>query len=134
MTLKFLGATLLCATAVICLPAGAGRAQDKGLSPNNKGLSPDESVEINHADPGAGDEKTPPADHDPKPKVAARDSMMSHNKAVPIASPAVKQKPGGQKPAERKTSPNPEEQEDPLSFNFLYYVIQKFKISDLIDE
>lgn len=33
-----------------------------------------------------------------------------------------------------KPSGKPKDEEDPLSFNFLYYIIQKFKVSDLIDQ
>ena len=33
------------------------------------------------------------------------------------------------KPAEK----TPKEEEDPLSFNFLYYIIEKFKLSDIIE-
>ena len=39
------------------------------------------------------------------------------------------------KPADSgKPSGKPKNEEDPLSFNFLYYIIQKFKVSDLIDQ
>jgi hypothetical protein len=46
----------------------------------------------------------------------------------------------GQKSAKSKTgdgSKNPAarpEEEDALSFNFLYYIIQKFKISDIVEQ
>lgn len=33
-----------------------------------------------------------------------------------------------------KPSGKPRNEEDPLSFNFLYYIIQKFKASDIIDQ
>jgi hypothetical protein len=33
-----------------------------------------------------------------------------------------------------KPSGKPKDEEDPLSFNFLYYIIQKFKVSDIIDQ
>jgi hypothetical protein len=32
-----------------------------------------------------------------------------------------------------KTNPEKDEDEDALSFNFLYYIIQKFKYSDIVD-
>ncbi len=35
---------------------------------------------------------------------------------------------GPTKPSSEKT------EEDPLSFNFLYFIIQKFKISDIVDD
>jgi hypothetical protein len=38
------------------------------------------------------------------------------------------------KPAKSKTDKtNPDKEEDAMSFNFLYYIIQKFKISDIVD-
>ena len=41
----------------------------------------------------------------------------------------LKNKPeGATKPSSEKT------EEDPLSFNFLYFIIQKFKISDIVDD
>jgi len=33
-----------------------------------------------------------------------------------------------------KPSPNDKTEEDPLSFNFIYFIIQKFKISDIVDD
>lgn len=33
-----------------------------------------------------------------------------------------------------KPAGKPRNEEDPLSFNFLYYIIQKFKASDIIDQ
>jgi hypothetical protein len=37
------------------------------------------------------------------------------------------------KPAAKNDSQNTKENADPLNFNFLYYVIQKFKSSDILD-
>ncbi|MCX8490668.1 MAG: hypothetical protein ORN54_06330 [Cyclobacteriaceae bacterium] len=38
------------------------------------------------------------------------------------------------KSAKSKTDKtNPDKEEDAMSFNFLYYIIQKFKISDIVD-
>jgi hypothetical protein len=33
-----------------------------------------------------------------------------------------------------KSSPNDKTEEDPLSFNVIYFIIQKFKISDIVDD
>ncbi|HEV8512578.1 MAG TPA: hypothetical protein VGQ59_04860 [Cyclobacteriaceae bacterium] len=33
-----------------------------------------------------------------------------------------------------KPSPNDKTEEDPLSFNFIYFIIQKFKTSDIVDD
>ena len=32
-----------------------------------------------------------------------------------------------------KAAEKPEKEEDPLSFNFLYYIIEKFKLSDIME-
>jgi len=37
-------------------------------------------------------------------------------------------------PAKPKSGPQHKSEEDALSFNFLYFIIQKFKISDIIDQ
>jgi|SRR5688572_4954465 len=49
-------------------------------------------------------------------KEAARDSVQ-----VKITKPAT------------KTTEKDQKEEDPLSFNFLYYIIEKFKLSDIIE-
>jgi hypothetical protein len=33
----------------------------------------------------------------------------------------------------QKAAEKPEKEEDPLSFNFLYYIIEKFKLSDIME-
>jgi len=38
------------------------------------------------------------------------------------------------KAGESAKAGKPKNEEDPLSFNFLYYIIQKFKVSDIIDQ
>jgi hypothetical protein len=50
------------------------------------------------------------------PKEAVRDSVQ-----VKITKPAS------------KSSEKEQKEEDPLSFNFLYYIIEKFKLSDIIE-
>ncbi len=51
---------------------------------------------------------------------------------VEVASP---NKPATKaKSSEAVKSGNSKEEEDALSFNFLYYIIQKFKYSDLLDQ
>lgn len=45
-------------------------------------------------------------------------------------STASKSKPN----EEGKSRNNAKKEEDALSFNFLYYIIQKFKISDIVDQ
>ncbi|MBX2941065.1 MAG: hypothetical protein KF860_01860 [Cyclobacteriaceae bacterium] len=38
------------------------------------------------------------------------------------------------KPKANRKSSVEKKEEDPLSFNFLYYIIQKYKISDIVDQ
>jgi hypothetical protein len=57
----------------------------------------------------------------PKPTVApvkesTRDSIQVKTSIKPV-----------------KTPEKPQKEEDPLSFNFLYYIIEKFKLSDMIE-
>ncbi len=58
----------------------------------------------------------------------SRDTTQVIQRIVPV-TPVRTTKPDTQK-ANRKEK----EEEDALSFNFLYYMIQKFKMSDLIDQ
>jgi hypothetical protein len=55
-----------------------------------------------------------------------KSSPAHSTKEVPASVKTSKQK-------SDKTNPEKEE-EDALSFNFLFYIIQKFKISDIVDE
>ncbi len=55
-------------------------------------------------------------------KASKKDSVQ-----IKIAQPATKSKSDLAKPSSSK-------EDDALSFNFLYYIIQKFKISDLVDD
>jgi hypothetical protein len=52
-----------------------------------------------------------------KPATSTRDSVSQIKAIKPIT----------------KTSDKTTKQEDPLSFNFLYYIIEKFKMSDMIE-
>ena len=69
---------------------------------------------------------------DPDPVLGDPESKTSK-----FTAPAVKEAPRDSiqikpvkpfKPAEKA-----EKEEDPLSFNFLYYIIEKFKMSDIIE-
>ena len=66
------------------------------------------------------EEKTLLLDPESKAFRPVRDSLAvrTQRKASESAKPAGK----------------PKNEEDPLSFNFLYYIIQKFKASDIIDQ
>jgi hypothetical protein len=63
---------------------------------------------------------------DPESKSFKRDSTSIASKPVSAKKYTDSGKPSSGKPKN--------EEEDPLSFNFLYYIIQKFKVSDLIEQ
>jgi hypothetical protein len=90
-----------------------------------EGLSPGEFQDPNHLEYSLNEDKPLLTEHDSKSKTPTRDSITLHNKSV---SAGTSTKP---KSTEHNKS---KEEDDALSFNFLYYIIQKFKISDLIDE
>lgn len=67
------------------------------------------------------------------------DNVTSDKKNTTIrkATPAAKAQKTEKKPEldeMNHTLSNQEGTESPLSFNFLYYIIQKFKFSDIVDE
>jgi hypothetical protein len=120
MNVKFLQFAFIMILLGLGLSAPSAHAQDKGLSPQ-------ETLEPNHADSNSNDEKMGLNDHESRAR-ASRDSMMvMHIKPALQATHVPKSKLPDPKPSA-------EEEEDALSFNFLYYIIQKFKFSDLIDE
>ena len=92
----------------------------------HEGLSPGELQDPNHLEYSLNDDKPLLTEHDSKSKGPTRDSIALHNRPVSTGTPSAKPK----SPEHGKSK----EEDDALSFNFLYYIIQKFKISDLIDE
>ncbi len=103
-----------------CLLGYKATAQDEGQS------NP-EFQELNqqHPELNLNEDKTLLMDADLKaPKIQSN----NHEVAVPANSP--KNKPD----TSAKPSSNEKTEEDPLSFNFLYFIIQKFKISDIVDD
>ena len=79
---------------------------------------------INTLDPNEYDEK--PLLYDPEGKTS-RTTIDSSSSKSPSLTPTKKPP----MPAEVKKS---KEESDPLNFNFLFYIIQKFKSSDLMME
>lgn len=67
---------------------------------------------------------------EPERTVISEKSTQNKEQIVPAHTKNNKQKLGDSTP--KQTSRNPEE--DALSFNFLYYIIQKFKISDIVEQ
>ncbi len=84
-----------------------------------------EVIELNqqHPELNLNDDKTLLMDAD----VKASKGPNSRDTNVPATAP-VKGKPDNKPSSGEKT------EEDPLSFNFLYFIIQKFKISDIVDD
>jgi hypothetical protein len=64
------------------------------------------------------------------PPVAESESRSVIHKPVLRDSVQVKPVKPSAKPAEKGSK---DKSEDPLSFNFLYYIIEKFKMSDMIE-
>ena len=95
----------------------------------HEGLSPNESQDPNHLEYNLTDDKPLLLEHDSKLKGPTRDSIAPRNRPVSTVTPSAKAK-----SSEHNKSLTSKEEDDALSFNFLYYIIQKFKISDLVDE
>ena len=89
-----------------------------------EGLSPTESQDPNHVEYTPSDDKAIMSDHDAKARLNARDSIAALNRSTLTPKSKSSEAPKGLNG----------DDEDALSFNFLYYIIQKFKISDLVDE
>jgi hypothetical protein len=67
-----------------------------------------------------------------KPLLYEPDGKSSVQKEQPVINQATFKTKG--KNSEPSKSTNSKTEEDALSFNFLYYIIQKFKISDIVDQ
>jgi hypothetical protein len=79
-----------------------------------------------HRELNLGEDKTLIYDH-PSHLSVVKDSSQT-NRQLPL-SPAKVSKSEAQKNIKKE-----KEDEDVLSFNFLYYMLQKFKMSDLVDQ
>ena len=84
-----------------------------------------ETQDPEHRELNLDEDKTLIYDH-PSHTSVARDTIA----LVPRLQPAKGQKPEPGKNARKESG----EGDDALSFNFLYYMIQKYKLSDLIDQ
>lgn len=87
-----------------------------------------EPSETTHRDINLDEGKTLNGDHMNTHAVSPRDSIMAAQRAVQPNSSRAGRPEAGRGARKEKES------EDALSFNFLYYMIQKFKLQDLIDE
>lgn len=98
--------------------ASVAVAQEEGQS--TSGIQ-----ELNsHPELNLNDDKTLLQDVDAK---AAKAQPGNKEANAPILNNTNKPKAEAQKAADKSD-------EDPLSFNFLYFIIQKFKISDIVDD
>jgi hypothetical protein len=76
-----------------------------------------------YQDPNSKEDK--PLLYEPEGKSSQKEQPVNTPTATPLKAKA--------KTAEPAKAPSKTE-EDALSFNFLYYIIQKFKISDIVDQ
>ncbi len=109
---------LLALITIVIAVSAANSAYAQEGSPNN------ETPEINPflTDPNTREEKS---------LIYEPEGKANSQKDQPVISPStIKTK--GKTSESSKT--NTKTEEDALSFNFLYYIIQKFKISDIVDQ
>lgn len=94
-----------------------------------EGNSPDVQDLGNHPELNLNDDKTLIMDADAKPP-------KIQSVAKEATQPATTQVNNAKKPdTQNKQQVTPDKtEEDLLQFNFLYFIIQKFKISDIIDD
>lgn len=122
MKVKFLHLSIL-------LTLLGGAALKASAQAQHEGLSPHELQDPNHSELNLNDDKTLLFDQESKARMTSRDSLVGHSKPSPAQNAQAPSKSKGD-----HSKPFGMDEDDPLSFNFLYYIIQKFKISDLIDE
>jgi hypothetical protein len=111
--------SVIFALSLFALMSRKAQAQDESVTPG-------ELQDPTHQEFNLNEDKTLLVDHDSKSKTT-RDSTGTHSKSG--VTPAK-----GRSSDHNKPSNGKEEDDDALSFNFLYYIIQKYKISDLIDD
>lgn len=75
------------------------------------------------------------AKNDPDPVLSETDSRINNKPAISIGTAKEAQRDSVQMKTLKpfKAAEKVEKEEDPLSFNFLYYIIEKFKLSDIIE-
>ena len=79
-----------------------------------------------HSELNLDEDKTLIYDH-PSHTSIVKDSIQVMTRVVPVSTKTAK-------PETHKSSRKEKDEEETLSFNFLYYMFQKFKMSDLIDQ
>jgi hypothetical protein len=88
-------------------------------------MGPEVQESNHHSDLNLNEEKT-----------LLMDADMKSNKVQTIGREGNNSTIGSKIKIENQNKPSASEktEEDPLSFNFLYFIIQKFKISDIVDD
>ena len=92
--------------------------------------------------PAVGQDEKSPIEYEASIREAKNDSLTTESEfktlSKPVIPPAVSRE--TETPAPTKATKAPvkpadktQKSEDPLSFNFLYYIIEKFKMSDMIE-
>lgn len=104
---------LLASFIAVFLLAISAQAQDE--------IPSVDPLDSSHREYNLEDDKALIYDH--SVHIPARDSSQVV-RVLPVNQPAKPSKPDAHK----------KDEDDALSFNFIYYIIQKFKMSDLIDQ
>lgn len=112
----------------LLMPLGAFAQEDRF------GFDENSSKEVVRQDPEtpSGGENTPEIRTNKPTTISTFQESASASreiepKTVKPSSKAV------EKPLKEEEKVQKEEEEDPLSFNFLYYIIEKFKFSDIVE-
>jgi hypothetical protein len=108
--------------ALVALTSFVLSVQAQDELPTLEALDPNIHRELN-----LGEDKTLIYDH-PSHLSVVKDSSQSL-RPMPLSPAKISKAAEAQKSARRDR-----EDEDVLSFNFLYYMLQKFKMSDLVDQ
>jgi len=105
----------------VCLTGFKANAQDEGQP---QPVQEVQELNQQHPELNLNDDKTLLMDAD----VKASKSQSTHEAGNAVNSSKNKSD------NSIKPSSNEKAEEDPLSFNFIYFIIQKFKISDIVDD
>jgi hypothetical protein len=129
MKLKSFHTVLLTTTVLftLLLPLSVVAQEDKGMF--DPEIPAKESIKQDQESPSGTENPETRANKNPAPagtqeSAAVRDSELKAAKPTAVRPVEKSQK------EEEKIQ---KEEEDPLSFNFLYYIIEKFKASDIVE-
>ena len=123
MKIKF-SHILASAAMLFLLVSLTSRAQDGGRTSN-------ELQDVNHQELNLNDEdKTLIYEHDAK----SGKNTPNESHQNPAIAPAKTKVSEAHKATPVSNNSNTKEGDDALSFNFLFYIIQKYKFSDIVDQ